>query len=367
MLFGGEILMSMSFFAASNSADGFKNYYKGCFERVDRLFIIKGGPGTGKSTFMRRAADMAEARGGSVERYYCSSDHTSLDGVIFDCGGETVGMIDGTFPHPYIERLPGVREEIVNTGAFWDRKMLKKNGDKIRELSQKKSLCYDRAYEYLRACGNLNEVYNSYGRSKINTAKMNGAVDRLMRALPDGQSFCADIALVNCIGMLGRAHLDTFERESDKIYLIVGDYGGEEYLRMLLEAARRKKLRVRVSQSPIYYRELDGIYLEESRLWFVKEAALPELARETHRDKIRLINMGRFQTSEGQEQNKKEIKYCKKLLTTCVAGAESELERAGIYHFELEQIYKSAMDFERLEAFTLDFCREIFCDGLADT
>ena len=352
--------MSMSFFAASNSADGFKNYYKECFEQVDRLFIIKGGPGTGKSTFMRRVADTAEAMGGCVERYFCSSDHTSLDGVMFDCKDERVGIIDGTYPHPYIERLPGAREEIVNTGNFWDRKILKKNSDKIRELSLKKGKCYDMAYAYLRACGNLHEVYNSYGKSKINTPKMNGAVDRLMKKIPSGQSYRALPALVNCIGMLGRAHLEAFEEDADKIYLIVGDYGEEEYLRKLLESAKHKNIRVRVAHNPIYYRELDGIYLEDTRLWFVKETALPNDAREKYRDKIRIINMGRFHLSGGQEQNKKEMKYCKRLLQLCIAGAEGELERAGKYHFELEQIYKSAMDFEMLESFTCDFCKELF-------
>ncbi len=352
--------MSMSFFAASNSADGFKNYYKECFERVDRLFIIKGGPGTGKSTFMRRVADMAEARGGYVERYFCSSDHTSLDGVMFDCGGEQVGIIDGTFPHPYIERLPGVREEIINTGRFWDRKILKKNGDKIRELSQTKSQCYDTAYAYLRACGNLNEVYNSYGKSKVNIEKMNGAVARLMKKIPSGESYSSLPALINCIGMLGQAHLETFEERADRIYLIVGDYGSEEYLRAILESAKQKNLFVRIAQSPIYYRELDGIYFEDAKLWFVKETALSNDSREKYNDKISIVNMERFYFSDSHEQNKKEKKYCRRLLQMCAKGAEGELERAGKHHFELEQIYKSAMDFQSLEKFSEDFCKSLF-------
>ncbi len=350
----------MSFFAASNSADGFKNYYKECFERVDRLFIIKGGPGTGKSTFMRRIADIAEARGGYVERYFCSSDHTSLDGVIFDCGDECIGIIDGTFPHPYIERLPGLREEIINTGRFWDRKILKKNSDKIRELSLEKGLCYDTAYAYLRACGNLNEVYNSYGKSRINTPKMNGAVERLIKKIPSGEYYRSIPALVNCIGMLGQAHLDTFEESADKIYLIIGDSGQEEYLRRILEAAKQKNLFVRIAKSPIYYRELDGIYLEKSKLWFVKDTAFPSDIREKYSEKIRTVNMERFYLSGMGEQNKKEKKYCKKLLQMCVGGAESELARAGGYHFELEQIYKSAMDFESLENFSNCFCERLF-------
>lgn len=352
--------MEKAFFAASNSADGFKNYYGECFERADRLFIIKGGPGTGKSTLMRKIADMAEARGGEVERYFCSSDHTSLDGVLFECKGERVGIIDGTFPHPYIEKLPGLREETVNTGSFWDRKILKENSDRIRELCRSKSARYNAAYAYLRACGNLHEVYNSYDKSRVNTHKMQGAVSRLMKKIPDGQEYYALPALINCIGMLGQAHLDTFEESADKIYLICGDGGAESYLRMLLDGARQKKLKVRVAQSPIYYRELDGVYLEEPGLWFVKDSALPEDTREKYRDKIRTVNMARFYLRDSQDSSKREKKYCKKLLGMCIDGARGELSRAGEYHFELEQIYKSAMDFEALEGFVSDFCKELF-------
>ncbi len=352
--------MSMSFFAASNSADGFKNYYGECFERADRLFIIKGGPGTGKSTFMRRVADMAEARGGSVERYFCSSDHTSLDGVLFDCGDECVGIIDGTFPHPYIEKLPGLRDEIINTGSFWNRKILKQNSDKIRELCTSKTASYDNAYAYLRACGNLNEVYSSYDKSKINIEKMTGAITRLMQKIPNGQGYRSLPALVNSIGMLGQAHLNTFEELAEKIYIISDGCGAESFLRILLDIAKEKNLEIRIAHSSIYCREIDGIYLEGSKLWFVKEAALSNDAKEKYSAKTRNINMDRFCLSDTHEQNKKEKKYCKRLLQRCIDGAGRELARAGEYHFELEQIYKSAMDFEALERFVSNFCRELF-------
>ena len=42
-------------FAASNSCEGFKSYYGEIFAGpgIERLYVIKGGPGTGKSHFMR--------------------------------------------------------------------------------------------------------------------------------------------------------------------------------------------------------------------------------------------------------------------------------------------------------------------------
>ena len=48
-------------FAASNSAEGFRNYYGALFTDTspDFLYIIKGGPGTGKSHFMKQIARYA--------------------------------------------------------------------------------------------------------------------------------------------------------------------------------------------------------------------------------------------------------------------------------------------------------------------
>ena len=43
------------YFAAANSYKGFKSYFDRIFapEQFDRIYIIKGGPGTGKSSIMK--------------------------------------------------------------------------------------------------------------------------------------------------------------------------------------------------------------------------------------------------------------------------------------------------------------------------
>ena len=70
-----------AFFAAMNTAEGFKSYFREIFDEFENIYIIKGGPGTGKSRFMKEVACRAEEKGLSVERFYCSSDPTSLDAV----------------------------------------------------------------------------------------------------------------------------------------------------------------------------------------------------------------------------------------------------------------------------------------------
>ena len=58
-------------FAAANSGRGFVSFYENIFNapNIVRRYLIKGGPGTGKSSFMRRVAAFAEDNGYPVEYY----------------------------------------------------------------------------------------------------------------------------------------------------------------------------------------------------------------------------------------------------------------------------------------------------------
>ena len=71
-------------FLAANSGEGFVSYFSDCYNYADgwRAYIIKGGPGTGKSSFMKYVTAKAQERGYDIELCPCSSDPDSLDGVI---------------------------------------------------------------------------------------------------------------------------------------------------------------------------------------------------------------------------------------------------------------------------------------------
>ena len=129
-----------AYFAASNSKAGFVSYFGACFDRpeIQKLYIIKGAPGTGKSRFMRDIAELSEQRGGRVKYYYCSSDPKSLDGITVRIGSHVFSVIDATLPHGYEPRLPGLREVIVDLGAFWDTGVLDAYREEIVALNDEK-------------------------------------------------------------------------------------------------------------------------------------------------------------------------------------------------------------------------------------
>lgn len=86
------------FFSGANSPAGFVSRYDSLYEPENgwHAYILKGGPGTGKSTLMKTAARTALENGVVPQLVYCPSDPDCLDAVVFP--ELKVCIADGTPP-----------------------------------------------------------------------------------------------------------------------------------------------------------------------------------------------------------------------------------------------------------------------------
>ena len=109
--------MTQTYFLGANSGAGFASLYR-FFPGAEDAFlhIVKGGPGTGKSSFMRRVGAAAEEHGLDVHYVLCSGDPASLDGVYIPA--LHLAWVDGTAPHTAEPDCFGVDSDYVNLGAF---------------------------------------------------------------------------------------------------------------------------------------------------------------------------------------------------------------------------------------------------------
>lgn len=136
-------------FAGANTAAGFWSFYNYLVDdKLRRSYILKGGPGTGKSTLL---ATLAKALSGryQVDIYHCSADVESLDGIFVHQLDVTV--VDGTAPHVVDPRLPGAVQQLVDLGACWDAAPLMKQREKITRLADDIGAAYRSAYRWLAA------------------------------------------------------------------------------------------------------------------------------------------------------------------------------------------------------------------------
>lgn len=85
-------------FLGGNTPSGFYSLYHQLSDprQFRAVYIIKSGPGSGKSTLMRRVGRHAQAEGLDTEEVLCSGDPDSLDAVIIPALGAVV--VDGTAP-----------------------------------------------------------------------------------------------------------------------------------------------------------------------------------------------------------------------------------------------------------------------------
>ena len=142
-----------------------------------RKLILKGGPGVGKSTFMRRLhASLSEA-GAPSTLYFCSGDPDSLDAVAVPGAGLLI--LDGTAPHIVDPQIPGARDSIINLGVCLDEAAMRPRLPHIRACMADHAAATARARAALRAAWALKKDSAALIASLSDTPRM----ARMLRAL----------------------------------------------------------------------------------------------------------------------------------------------------------------------------------------
>lgn len=331
-------------FIAANGYSGFRSHYADIFNSraYDRVFVIKGGPGTGKSHTMRIIGKAGEDIGAYCEYIYCSSDPSSLDGVILEKSGRRIALLDGTAPHTRCADIPGVIDEILNLGDFWDSQLLER--DKILPLTEKKGDCYRRAYRYLSIAGKADALLYEEVSKCILHEKMEKAIERELRRLsPSAKETKREVRYLSACSMQGEAHLPA-PADVEKIISVSDVFGSAAFYLSTFEKMLRSSSPGHYVVYPSCYCEskIEGVYLPENKVLFLINAANAE----------RQINMKRFLSPAPLAARRTDIKTALKTRDGMCDCAVLALREASQYHFALEALYGKAMDFTRKEIFT---------------
>ncbi|MBQ9691852.1 MAG: hypothetical protein IJV70_01685 [Clostridia bacterium] len=338
-----------AFFAAMNTAEGFKSYFREIFGGFENIYIIKGGPGTGKSRFMKEAADKAETKGMNVERFYCSSDPTSLDGIIIQ--DISAVLLDGTSPHAYEPKYPGVKESLIDLGRFWSSEKLKERRNEINELQRRKGRLYERIYGYLSVIKTYGDIIRSDLCEAVDSEKIDAAVQRMANTLGEGSEAGTAVRIRSGVTSEGDITLNSYAALAKKRYAIE-NYGtvGGIYLKKLYEKTRETNKTV-VSFNPYDSRYPDALYYPEKGISFY-------VGSESDYEE-KPINMKRFVNEDALKPYKPRLRAVERLRRDAVKNMYIDYSCIKRLHSELEGIYISAMDFEAKETFCAEFIKNI--------
>ncbi len=97
------------FFGASTPA-GAMDFIENLTANISKRYLLKGRPGTGKSTLLKKLAGASAERGLDTELYSCAFDSNSLDAIIWP--ELDVCLFDSTAPHLYEPSRPD--DEVID-------------------------------------------------------------------------------------------------------------------------------------------------------------------------------------------------------------------------------------------------------------
>ena len=259
----GIMIKDKKFFAAANSYDGFVSYFDKIFDphAFSRIYILKGGPGTGKSSLMKRILSSLSSRGATCESILCSSDKDSLDGIICENGDNRIAMIDGTSPHERDTLLPGAADEILNLGDFWDTGWLSAQRDKIEEINSEKKRSYSTAYSYLKIAGSANREMRKLLPLDEYAKNLKNEINTLAESITTKEGR-VKTRLIRSFGKSGLYRLDAMESSAKKHYTLVGDsLYTSIFTKRIFDIFRDRNADMIVAPSPLEVTDIDALFI----------------------------------------------------------------------------------------------------------
>ncbi len=346
------------YFLGASSPEGFFSLFERAYDPYDgwSARIIKGGPGTGKSSLVKKVAKAAAERGEKCERIFCSSDSESLDAVILT--DRKFIIMDGTAPHTVNAKYPGICESIVDLGVCWDKTRLIPHRDSILELTDMCSECHKQAQKCLKAASAFRSGYISKTEPLINREKLYRASERLRDNLPKrGMGRFTEERLLSAVTKDGVTTFENTVHNQCDVCIPIDDRWSRcsallmKSLKDMLCADGFGVIVCYCSQSP---NTIEHLLIPEAGVAY-------SAANRVHSvDAGRTIHASRFMKRVLSSEERKALTENEKNERLMLEQASQHMRDAKKLHDELEKHYIAAMDFDRVDEISDDLLKELF-------
>lgn len=353
-------------YPGGNTCYGFYSFYNYMVSpNVERKIILKGGPGVGKSSFMKKMAQDFLSQGYDIEYHWCSSDNESLDGIVI--GKQQVCILDGTAPHMVDPRYPGAVDEIINLGNYWQQKSLHQNRSQIIELTSKVSICFERAYMRLKESRIALSEWESYYQEARDDEAVNRNIvaligDFLSSRAGDRQNIRHMFpGAITPGGLVSK--VDSLIENDFSLFGVQGSPGSgvKELFGYTEQTLNLTGVQAEVYHNPFDPENIDIIILPQSKSVLIDTTGylfdyallLPGIKYRRFLDFDQLANISIINTYE------KNITSAQKRFKSGIADAVNFICQAKAYHDQLESYYIPTMNFDAVETMRQDLSQQL--------
>ena len=347
-----KTILPVSFFFGANNKNGYCSLYKKLYDPYEKgnHIILKGGPGTGKSTIMKKVAQKLEMKGYYVERGFCSADPSSLDAVI--APELNFSIVDGTSPHTFDPTLPGVNEHIVDLSVAWDRAYLSRHRAEICELTRKNKELHSKVADFMKVAAQFEMQGIVLCNSLVDRDKLERYAKRLAsRCIPERKSNESGISRKRFLSAITPdgivVEYDSIVALAEKIITIKDENGivAPYLVGYVGEYAVNMGYDIYKCYCPLSPEsKVEHIIIPE-----LKTAIFTENSYHLSIDECsNKIHATRFLDKEGYSRCREKLAFQKKAKKELIDEAVRKLSLALDVHNRLEEYYIKATDFEKI-------------------
>ncbi len=341
----------MEIFAGINGESGYVPMLEYNLSGVKRVYIIKGSPGSGKSTLMKRIASKAISLGEDVIKIRCSSDPDSLDGLILP--RLSVGVADGTPPHAMEPKKYGIREQTVSLEASFDYDRLDFFSGRLTRLFEKKSAYTKAASSAVAAFGQLENARREYVKPALQQEKIETFCKKFIRKNTQSSGGSIKIYPIDTFCRKGFVTTSAFDG-AENIYIVRDKFGiSENVLQSVFYFAKEAKTDMFIIPCPVDARSIGGIYFPKTKTLIKSDRFIPMPTGKS----IRCVS---FSDPEGIASHRARLNAISKLGEKLFEEAIEAFTKAFETHLEIEKIYSQCVDFDITDKVTKNLSERIF-------
>ncbi|MGE5391359.1 MAG: hypothetical protein ACM3PE_09885 [Deltaproteobacteria bacterium] len=342
-------------FTSSNTYDGFHSFIPDLVKPLQRVYILKGAPGSGKSTFIRMLGESLSERGYEVDFWLSAADPLNPEGLYLP--RLDLAVVNGSQGLGLDPHYPGATGEVIGFEQYQDREALRRFGSEIIGLIDRLEAEREKVEQILMQAAGAREDIKKNVSQRLQLGRVIRLADQLEGELfqegPAERHFYA--SSFSAEGTIN--YVDEISRSCQRRYVLKGPPGSGKSI-IIAEIAERGRRRGWYLE---YYH--CGLDYETMLMLLIPSQGIALIDAGNAELNLRpwdvVIDMNEYLEEPDSPEQVQETAEVERLYETLLLQAQEGLESSQKTLLDLKKIYSSAMDFSGLERRREELLEEI--------
>lgn len=357
------VVKSSHYFAHGNTAHGAHFLYTSAFSGLNKIFVLTGPQGTGKSTVIQSLADSQQNKGLHVQYFHSPLRPDELNGIILT--ELKVGIVDGRVCKGITDS--GAEEIVfIDFGKAFDNSLiLPEHAVAIEDLRSELESAYSKVYETFATALRIHDEWEKYYIENMDFTKADQIAEDLIQDLYAGHE--SDTSTASRHLFFGAAtpkgafdFIQSLTAQLERRIFIKGRAGSGKstLLKKLASIAEQKGIEVQVFHCAFDPNSLDMLIFPQLQTAIFDSTAPHEYFPDRDEDEI-LDMYTRTITPGTDEAHAAEIAGIKSRYSAKMKEATSYLAKVEAIDSQIKAYYVAATNFSIVEKLQLQLQSEL--------